>query len=117
MTHVEGNPTDEQKHRLEDWLTELMIICRKHRIVLMDTGPDCEGVQLVDIDARSVIGIGLTHLSRERGGRVRLTGYDCTDSILDGTWPVDTPDGPADQREAGHVWPQPRYPSDYSNPK
>lgn len=99
---LEGVPTDDQKHRLEDWLAELKIICRRHRILLDTDGPDS---RLIDLDRQSVIGIGVTYLTTERAGRRRITGYDVTDSILDGVWPVDTDDGVQQQRHAGRVWP------------
>lgn len=99
---LEGAPTDEQKHRLEDWLTELKIICRKYRI-LLDTADDW--VHLVDMDRDTTIGIGVTYLTAERAGRQRITAYDCTGSILDGVWLIDTPEGPQEQKQAGRVWP------------
>jgi hypothetical protein len=100
---LEGRPTDEQKLRLENWLTELKIICRRYRI-LLDT--DDDWVHIVDMDARTTIGIGLTCLSATRDGRERITAYDCTGSILDGVWLVDTIDGPAEQRTVAPVWPR-----------
>lgn len=100
---LEGKPTDEQKQRLEDWLTELKIICRRYRI-LLDT--DDDWVHIVDMDAATTIGIGLTYLSATRDGRERITHYDCTGSILDGVWLVDTPTGPAEQRHVASVWPR-----------
>jgi hypothetical protein len=100
---LEGQPTDDQKHRLEDWLAELKIICRRHRI-LLDT--DQGEARLVDLVRGTTIGIGVTYLTAERAGRVRITGYDCTGSILDGVWLVDTPSGPREQRDVGRVWPQ-----------
>jgi hypothetical protein len=36
---------------------------------------------------------------------VRITGYDVTDSILDGTWPVDIAGGVVEQRTQGPIWP------------
>lgn len=99
---LESEPTDEQKHRLEDWLTELKIICRRHRI-LLDTEDDW--VHLIDMDREKTIGIGLTYLSAERGGRPQITAYDCTGSILDGVWLVESPEGLREQRALGSVWP------------
>jgi hypothetical protein len=100
---LEGNPSDDQKRRLEDWLTELKIICRRYRILL---NTDEDWVHLVDMDRDTTIGIGITYLTAERGGRERITGFDCTGSILDGVWLVDTPQGPKEQRAAGRVWPE-----------
>jgi hypothetical protein len=99
---LEGQPSDEQKRRLEDWLTELKIISRKYRI-LLDTEQVEEGC-LIDLDARTIIGIGITYFVTD--DHKSITGYDATGSILDGVWLIDTPDGPREQRDAGRVWPR-----------
>lgn len=99
---VEGNPDSDQKNRLEDFLSELKIVCRTYGILLDTEDGD---TRLVDMTTGRIIGMGLTYLVAQRGGRTRITAYDVTDSILDGTWPVDTPQGSVDQRVAGTVWP------------
>lgn len=107
---LEGEPTDEQKHRLEDWLSELKIICRRYRILLDTEDTD---TRLIDLERQTVIGIGVTYLTADRGGRRRITGYDVSDSILDGVWPIDTDEGVEQQRHGGRVWPtHPHEPKD-----
>lgn len=101
---LEGLPSDTQKRRLEDWLTELKIICRRYRILL--EAEDGE-VRLIDLDRRTTIGLGLTYQTAERAGREWITACDATGSILDGVWLIDTPNGPEEQLRAGHVWPAP----------
>lgn len=100
---IEGSPTTDQKDRLEDWLSQIKIVCRTYGI-LLDT--DDGETRLIDLETGKIIGMGLTYLMVQRRGHTRISAYDVTDSILDGTWPVDTPAGTADQRQAGHVWPQ-----------
>lgn len=110
VTQLEGAPSDAQKRRLEDYLAELKIICRQYRF-LLDT--DDADVRIIDLDRNTIVGIGLTYLLSERGGRARITGYDISDSILDGVWPVDGPpgtSGPVEQRTVQPVWP--RHPSE-----
>ncbi len=103
MTYpLEGRPSDEQKHRLEDWLTELKIICRRYRI-LLDT--DSGETALIDLERMHTIGIGVTSLIEDVPGSNRITSYDCTGSILDGVWLVDTPAGHQEQRTVAPVWP------------
>lgn len=99
---VEGAPDDGQKHRLEDWLSEMRIISRTHGIVLAAD----DDLHIIDTLTGRIIGIGLVPLLRQRGGRVRLIGYDARDSILDGVWPIETAQGLREQREAGRVWPR-----------
>lgn len=101
---LEPAPTDEQKSRLEDWLTELKIICARYRLVL-DT-EDGE-TRLIDIERGTTIGIGVTYLVEQRGDRQLITSYDCTGSILDGVWLVEGATGPDEQRHLGRVFPAP----------
>lgn len=97
---LEGSPSDDQKQRLEDWLVELKLVCRSYGL-LLDTE---EGeTHIIDLARDRTIGIGLTYLLDAQG---RITGFDCTGSILDGVWLVDGPRGPVEQRELGTVWPR-----------
>lgn len=103
---LESEPSDEQKHRLRDWLTELKIICARYRVVL-DT--DDFETRIIDIDRDTTIGIGVSYLTETRNGSRVITAYDCCGSILDGVWIVDTADGGSDeQRHVGRVHPAPR---------
>lgn len=98
MKKLESRPTQEQKDRLDAWLTEIKRVCAAHRL-LVDT-EDGETL-IIDMDADTVVGFGLTYLTRRRltrdGEQEVITAYDCTGSILDGVWLVDTPDGPREQ--------------------
>ncbi len=94
---LEGEPDDGQTERLENWLTELKMICRQYGILL--NTDDGETV-IIDLYSATVIGIGLTYLLDESG--TRITAYDCDGSILDGAWLIDTPEGSREQR---HVHP------------
>jgi len=93
---LEGDPTPEQKVRLAGFLDELMLISRKYRIVL--DGYVEDGPALLDLDRNTVIGVGLLYLVDEYRGN-KVTSYDAEDSILDGVWPVDGPDGPIEQKD------------------
>jgi hypothetical protein len=77
-----------------------MLISRKYRLVLT-----CEAgeARVVDIDADTVIGLGILPLLDQRD---RITAMDCAGSILDGVWLVDTPSGAAEQHSVGAVWPR-----------
>lgn len=97
---LEGEPCDEQKSRLEDWLTELKIICRRYQLML-DT--DDGETRILDLTRGTTIGFGITYLLEDSG---QITGFDCAGSILDGVWLIDTVAGPREQRAAGRVWPQ-----------
>jgi hypothetical protein len=102
---LETAPTDEQKHRLTDWLDELKIICARYRLVL-DT-EDTE-TRLIDIDRGTTIGVGVSYLIEHIKGRDLITSYDCTGSILDGVWLVETNGAVAEQRHVGRVFPAPQ---------
>lgn len=94
----EGAPTDDQMNRLEDLLTELFHLTRKYQILLHD--PD-DGLRFVDLPNGTTVGIGLTYHTKihtQTGIKGLLVGYHATDSILDGAWPVDGPQGPVEQR-------------------
>jgi hypothetical protein len=100
----EGAPSDDQKNRLENWLTELFIIARSYGLIL-DVDDDGE-LRLVDLHTNTVIGYGLKYLTATNDPSV-ITAYDVQNSILDGAWPIDTPTGPQEQRLAGRVHPAP----------
>ncbi len=76
------------------------MICRSYQL-LLDT--DDGETHIVDLLNGNTIGIGLTYLIDEDN---RITGYDCTGSILDGVWLVDSPQGLTEQRELGSMWPR-----------
>jgi hypothetical protein len=96
---VESSPTNEQKERLEDFLSELALITRKYRIYLQSCH---ESLLLIDAERDTVLGVDLT-LWLKQG---LFVGYDVEDSILDGIWMIDTPEGPQEQRVVGTVWPR-----------
>ena len=99
--HLEGNPGDDQKERLEDFLSELNHITRKYGILLLD---ESELSYLFDVWANSIIGVGLAHFAAPDNPK-RIVGYVPADSILDGTWLVDGPDGPVEQHTVQNVFP------------
>ncbi len=94
---VEETPTAEQRKRLDDWLTELAIICRKYEL-LVDTS--CNELMIVDLHSSTIIGVGLCYLLNPKGN---ITGYDIADSILDGVWMVRTAAGMVEQRTVQSV--------------
>lgn len=91
---LEGAPDDDQRRRLEDFLSELKLIARIHGIALEDVE---ESVRIVDITTGHTIGIGLSCFTAVGNPRNVIT-YTAVDSILDGAWPVDTDSGPVEQR-------------------
>lgn len=97
---LETDPDDDQKERLEAWLTELTLISRRYRILIESSDGE---VWIHDLDRQSVIGLDLT-LLLDATDRVKC--YDVENSILDGVWLVDTPQGPQEQRAVGRVWPR-----------
>lgn len=101
LLRLEGAPTDEQKERLDNWLSELKIICRQYGL-LLDT--DDGDTRIVDLYAHTIIGVGLTYLTTGNSHDT-ITAYDCSGSILDGSWLIDTRAGPIEQRLLGPVFP------------
>lgn len=100
---IEGHPSDDQKHRLSDWLAEMKDLCFKHQL-LLDVDPDGE-IRILDRVGETTIGFGLTYLIAPDGS---ISAFDCDGSILDGVWLVDTPTGPREQRDVMSVLPAPR---------
>lgn len=99
---VEGRPTDEQKERLQDFLTELKLLTRRYKILLVDQD---ESVQLLDLRGGGhLIGVGIVPFTVP-GDDARIIDYEAADSILDGAWLVDTANGPAEQRSVMNVFP------------
>lgn len=97
---LESRPSPEQRQRLEDWLTELLMISRRYRIVLFqDTGRD---LQFIDTDRDTLIGLDLELIRTVDG---RISEYLPADSILDGVWFVDSDAGPVEQRTLGSLLP------------
>ncbi len=99
--HVEGQPQDDQKERLENFLSELMLISRRYRILLRDND---ECTQLLDMNTGNLIGLGLAWFTGEDPHHI--LSYVPVDSILDGTWLVEGPDGPIEQRTLQNVFPR-----------
>jgi hypothetical protein len=93
VIEVESNPSFSQRQRLQRFLFELAQLSRRYQLRL-DT-LDHE-VQFIDITSETVVGLDL-HADTEESGV--LKGYNIGDSILDGVWLVDTPNGPVEQRE------------------
>jgi hypothetical protein len=69
---LEGTPTDDQKERLEDWLQEMKLICRKYSLAL--TSED-EEVVVLDLASGNVVGIGIVPLTS--GDPPYITAFDC----------------------------------------
>lgn len=89
---VEQNPTAQQRKRLDDWLSELAIICRKYELLIDTSSGD---TMIVDLHTSTIIGVDLAYLLNAKG---RITGYEVADSILDGVWMVRTGHGMVEQR-------------------
>lgn len=96
----EPNPSADQRRRLDDWCTELLIICRRYRIHMDDSSGD---VRIIDTDRDTLIGLGLFAVTTEKG---EIGAYMPVDSILDGVWLVDTADGPVEQRDVTNMLPE-----------
>ncbi len=86
---LELRPDEDQRERLRDFLSELMLISRKYGI-LIETHHRGEQPMLVDLHTDTVVGIDLAY--RVHGDFVR--SYECDMAIYDGVWPVvnDVPD-------------------------
>lgn len=76
---VEGRVTAEQVTRLQDWLTELLVISRRHGIAVHSIAGE---LQFIDCRRKTLIGMDL--MARIEGER--LAEYIPCDSILDGVW-------------------------------
>ena len=98
---VEGHPDDDQKNRLEDFLSELMLLVRRYRILPLD--PDAE-LRLLDMVSGNLIGLGLVVFTAP-GNDHLVTGLLPADSILDGDWLMDGPTGAVEQRHVQNVFP------------
>ena len=103
----ETNPTDDQKHRLRDWLIELAIISQKYGIHWSETDL---GLIIRDQLTGTIIGSGLELFTAIKDGVDRIIAIEISDSILDGVWLVDGPDGPVEQRADRSVFPTMRFP-------
>ncbi len=97
----ENAPASDQKERLEDFLAELKILCRKYALLVETTQGE---TQIVDLVSETVIGIGLFWLLDQQDG-TRIRSLECMGSILDGVWLVNGPDGYREQYMAKTVWP------------
>ncbi len=96
---LETAPDDDQKERLEDFITELKIASRARGYLLVQWAGE---LAVLDLAKHTIVGVGFSYVLDGNG---RITGYDCTDSILDGAWHVATPDGPRTQHDLGRTWP------------
>ncbi len=97
---VEGAPDDDQKERLEDFLFELMLVCKRHGVHLIDADA---AVELIDSGRGTIIGLGLF---ADVDAEDCLKRYLPHHSILDGVWPVDSPDGVTEQRFVQNTYPR-----------
>lgn len=102
LAALEGTPVDDQKERLEDFFTELMLLTRKYQILLSD---EHETVQIIDMPSGNLVGVGITYWTAVDDDR-KVIEYTPADSILDGVWLVDTVDGPQEQHQVGSVFPR-----------
>lgn len=95
---LEGNPTRAQQRRLDDFLSELMLISRKYQLVI-DSYVGYEVPVVRDVESGTVVGLQLAyHVDVQHPTHV--VSYDFAGgSILDGVWLVDTPQGPVALRE------------------
>ncbi len=100
---MEGNPTEAQKSRLQDFLVELMLLCRQYNLLLDTYDAD---TRVIDLGTNTIVGIGLDYIVLEVDGEQIITNYECDGSILDGVWLVDTDSGPREQRELGRAHPR-----------
>lgn len=94
---VEVAPTQEQRKRLDDWLSELAIISRKYEL-LIDTS--CGDTMIMDLRTSTIVGVDLAYVLNSKG---RITGYELTDSILDGVWMVRRGEGMVETRTVESV--------------
>lgn len=99
MNPLESSPTQEQRLRLEDWLTELLIICRRYDIMVDTLGPQ---VAIIDLLAGTTIGVELQFLL---GGAGKVSSCEVVDSILDGVWLIDVDGAQVEQRSVGSIYP------------
>ncbi len=101
--HLEGTPTDDQKERLENFLTELKHVMGRWGICLLD--PELQ-TMFIDMPSGNLVGMGLVLFSTPGPDGQRISHYLPEDSILDGDWLVDGPEGPIEQRKVQNVFPR-----------
>lgn len=77
----ESDPDEDQKRRLEDFLTGLALLTRKYRIAVHDRTEDLE---LLDTTTGHLLGLGLARFTSGD----QTVSYVPVDSILDGVWLV-----------------------------
>lgn len=95
MKNLESRPDAGQRLRLAAWLEDVKTASQNNYIHLEDD----EG-ELVIIDAltQTVIGVGLVMLAEDvPPAPITVTALDCSGSILDGAWLVETPQGLREQ--------------------
>lgn len=99
---IEGWPDDDQRDRLEHFLSELMLITRKYGILLVDGH---ETTEFHDLRSGHLIGVGLVGFTKPSNPD-KILMYVPADSILDGAWLVDTKNGPVEQHKIMNVFPR-----------
>lgn len=100
---LEERPSHEQRGRLIDFLSELMLISRRYGMVI-DSYVDVETPVVRDTRTGTVVGLHLAYFVAP-DNHEQVTAYDCEGgSILDGVWLVQTPDGLKEQRHVDGSW-------------
>lgn len=93
---LEARPDRALKARLEDFLDEVSLVCQKYGLLIDPYGE--AGITVIDLATERIIGVGLGYFVSEREPG-KILGYDFLDgSVLDGSWLVDGPAGPIEQR-------------------
>jgi hypothetical protein len=93
---LEARPDYALKARLEDFLDEISLVCQKYHL-LIDPYTEA-GITVLDLLTERIVGVGLGYFVSERNPG-KILGYDFLDgSVLDGSWLIDGPEGPVEQR-------------------
>lgn len=101
--NIETNPRPEQRRRLEDFIVELSIISRRYNMLLRTESSE---IVVTDMITEKVVAIDVFWMfenPQETGAKKYRGAYLVSDSILDGVWEVDTPDGAREARQVGEV--------------
>jgi hypothetical protein len=87
----ETNPNDAQKYRLMTFLLELKELCETRGLLLVPWGGD---IGFYDLQAKTMVGVGLHYILDDLDpSNATVHSLESLDSILDGVWLVDGPDG------------------------
>jgi hypothetical protein len=95
MKQLESKPSSGQRFRLSQWLERVQDACQEFGIFL-----ETEDGELTINDGLhgTVIGVGLVMLTDDNPpAPPTVTALDCSGSILDGAWLVDSPEGLREQ--------------------